>query len=77
MVHTGTLSVIEGKRTGLANIVNKYSILLKFTSHSLMGFKLIILLIVPRHIFIYNTVMHSMSYSFIHIELIKILYKDD
>ena len=77
MVHTGTLFVLDGKGSGLANIVNKYSILLKFTSHSLLGFKLIILLIVPRHLFIYNTVMHSLSYSFIHIELIKILYKDD
>jgi hypothetical protein len=31
MVHTGTLFVLEGKGSGLANIVNKYSILLKFT----------------------------------------------
>jgi hypothetical protein len=35
MVHTGTLFVLEGKGSGLANIVNKYSILLKFTSHSI------------------------------------------
>jgi hypothetical protein len=77
MVHTGTLFVLEGKGSGSANIVNKYFILLKFTSHSLLGFKLIILLIVPRHLFIYNTVMHSLSYSFMHIELIRILYKAD